>query len=89
MSEENESKILHLLDVISVEVGANTRGLAKVQAEVTELRTEMRSEFADVRREMRSGFADVDRQLFDVRKDMKSMNVRIGRLERGRRRPEQ
>jgi hypothetical protein len=56
MESEAEAKILHLLDVLSVEVAAN-------RVEAVEFRTEVRNEFSGLRAEMRSGFHRVDYRL--------------------------
>jgi hypothetical protein len=53
MGRAAEAKILHLLDVISVEVAA-TRN---------ELRNEFRNEISGLRTEVRTGFDRVDRRL--------------------------
>jgi predicted nucleic acid-binding Zn-ribbon protein len=49
MEDENQAKMLHMLDVIAVEVSG--------------LRDEFRGEFSDVRKEMRAGFNRVDHRL--------------------------
>jgi hypothetical protein len=56
MESEIQAQILHLLDMISVEVGAN-------RGETSSLRNEFRNETSSLRNEMRSGFGRVERRL--------------------------
>ena len=59
MSDETASKILALLDVLAIEVGAGRNDTRTLDAKVTSLSVET----AELRTEMRAGFNRVDRRL--------------------------
>jgi hypothetical protein len=78
MEDENQAKMLHMLDVIAVEVSG--------------LRDEFRGEFSDVRKEMRAGFnretrvEHLETDVHDVKIDLREFRTeferRIAPLER-------
>ncbi len=70
MEDQAQTKILQLLDVISVEVAANRN-------ETAELRSALRNESASVRTEMRAGFNRVDRPLGNIETRVESLETEV------------
>ncbi len=87
MQQRALAKIIELLDVISVEVGANRNETAELRAELRNetggLRNELRNETAELRKEMRTGFDRVDRRLgkLETRVEDLETEVKAQRVE--------
>jgi hypothetical protein len=83
--DATQLKILQLLDVLSVEVGAirteTHAGFEAVRTEVEMVRSEMRGEFESVRTEMHAGFERVGRRLGNLETRVEAGEAQRGDLE--------
>jgi hypothetical protein len=85
MSDETEAKILALLDVIAIEVGADRNDTRALDAKVTSLSVDVaanRAETTELRMEMRGGFNRVDRRLGNLETRVEGVETEL-RLFRG------